>query len=89
MKNGPELADRPEKVVRVNWERMVEEPVHRFSTINSGRAFCAFRDTMGALSRNGPCSRNPSWKRQSKAVVRRSHVPVRAATSEPADGHQR
>lgn len=44
---------------------------------------------LGTFSRNGPYLGHPLWKRRSRAVVKRSWVPVRAKTSEPAGIRQR
>lgn len=72
----------------VNWENLVEKTVHCV-TITSGRAFHAFQEMLGTLSWNGTCLRHPLWKWLSRAVFKRSWVPVRVASSEPADGHQK
>jgi len=82
----PDRPGKPKRVVRVNWECLVEAPVLKVFNSHLRKNFSCIPGEVGDLS--GPCSEPPLWRLQLGALVQRLSVPVLAATQEPVGGHQ-
>ncbi len=77
---GGVLEGIPPRDSNWNWERLGEAPVSLSSTPTSGRTSRASLGRLGTWNMSGLCSKPPLWRRLPGVAVRRSSVPVVAAT---------